>query len=565
MTSEPTQRLPRGELRTGDGDDGVQVRLHASKEARDGIDRLVARFRRLDATQFVVPRSIEWDGEGALIRYPREHDLVLGFHEALGAWENERAAHLPLFLELARFLDACGRELAKAELGAFAFAPIHVRYTPGVHGPFRVLLFPLPKVELEDWARAGEACWAWLTPHALLREDPRGAQAHSIGAALYQCLVAPFPETLSAGGRFARVLSGRFVTTSRLETALDGLVPRGLSEEKRELVAWLAGVLEDPEIASESWREKLVSLHDRLSPHRLAARWEYEQQPTLARRVLEIAAPDRAIPWDGLARLRAREGEWNGAIEASLAAIAESNDVPPIFDALALVRHIPDPASRALSASRVVSSIDERLDRAGMHPLAIEEVTLHLADLELRVLGDVPAVLRRLDLRFAVPWHQALRAVMLANAFTRTGEHVRASKACAEGRALVAAMPNDGGAPGRWASAYLAYLEGVANFGAVAVFSDTSYLADAYEAFARSIDGAISAYGPADPLVEAGAHWLRWLVAFAAQTGAPNLATVKLGADAYLRARKLRFFVPDTAPLLMTYDAAVLLPLSQRV
>jgi hypothetical protein len=556
----PSQRLPRGELRAGD--DGVQVRLYASKDEREGIDRLAQRFRRLDEKHFLVPASVDWDGEGALLRYPREPGSVLGFHDALGAWENERAAHLPLFLELARFLDTCGRELANAELGAFAFAPIHVRYTPGVSGAFRVLLFPLPPVELQDWARASEECWAWLTPHALLREDPRGAQAHSIGAALAHCLAKPFPETLGAAERFQRVLHGRTLATARLESALDGVLPRGLSEERRELSTWLAAALDEP---SDRWREKLVELHGRLTPHRLAARWEYEQQPTLARRVLEVAAPDRAIPWDGLARLRAREGEWTGAIEAALAAIMESPEVPPIFDALALVRHIPDPAARARSAARVVSSIDERIDRGGLHPLAIEEITLHLADLELRVLDDGAAVRKRLDLRFAVPWHQALRAVLLANAFTRSGEHVRASKVCAEGRALVASMANDGGAPGRWASAYLAYLEGVANFGAVAAFSDTSYLADAYEAFVRAIDGAIGAYGPSDPLVEAGAHWLRWLVAFASSTGAPNLATVKVGADAYLRARKLRFFVPDAAPLLMTYDAAVLLPLSQRV
>jgi hypothetical protein len=562
VSHEPSQRLPRGELRTTEG--GVQVRLLASREEREGIDRLVERFRRLDAAHFLVPRSVEWDGEGVLLRYPAEHASVMALEEALGAWENERAAHVPLFLELARFLDTCGRELAKAELGAFAFAPIHVRYTPGVHGVFRVLLFPLPPVELEDWARASEAAWAWLTPRALLREDPRGAQAHSIGAALYRCLVAPSPEGLSAAERFERVIHGRSFSRSRLDAALDGLLPRGLADERRDLVAWLTAVLEDGD-AGEAWREKLVSLHERLSPHRLAARWEYERQSTLARRVLELAAPDRAIPWDGLARLRAREGEWAGAIEASLSAIAESPEVPLVFDALALVRHVPDAKSRALSAARVVAAIDERLARGGIHPLGVEEIRLHLADLELRVLGDVAAGRARLDVRFAVPWHQALRSVMLAYAYTRAGDHVRASKASAEGRALVASMANDGGAPGRWASAYLSYLEGIANFGAVAAFSDTSYLADAYEAFARSIDGAIEAYGGADPLVEAGAHWLRWLVAFATQTGAPNLAAVKLGADAYLRARKLRFFVPDAAPLLMIYDAAVLLPLSQRV
>jgi hypothetical protein len=563
MRNEP-ESLPRGTLRASAGG-GLEVRLVAGKDERADVDRLVDRFRKLDPARFLVPKSIAWDGEGATITYPREPETATDLADALAGWQEERAAHLPVFLDLTRFLLETARALGTAELGAFAFAPVHVRYAKGQESPFRVLLFPLASLALEDWARASESSWAWLTPAALLREDPRGAQAHSIAAALHACLAPLFADALPPADRFRRVLEGRVLGEARLKRALDGVVPRGLETERHELAAWIASAMNDPASLDARWHEKLVSLHDKLSAQRLAARWEYERQSTLARRVLEVAALHHAIPWDGLARLRAREGEWTGAIEAALSAIRETPDVVPVFDALALVRHIPDPSQRGLSARRVIDAIDDRLDRGGVHPLAIEEITLHLADLELRVLGEIPAARTRLDVAFTVGWHQALRAVILGNAYLRAGEHVRASKVCAEGRALVEAMSNRGGSPGQWAIAYLAYLEGVANFGAVAIFSDTSYLADAYEAFVRAVDGAIGAYGAKDPLVEAGAHWLRWLVAFATSTGAPNLKTVKMGVEAYLRARQLGYFVPDRAPLLITYDAHVLLPLSQRL
>ncbi len=558
------QSLPRGTLRT-DASGTLEVRLAGAHGERADVDRLVDRFRKLDPDRFVAPAGIAWDGEGARIRYPSEPSAAVDLAEAIAVWSEERAAHFPVFLDLTRFLLETARALGAAELGAFAFAPVHVRYAKGRAQPFRILLFPLASVELEDWARADESSWAWLTPAALLRESPRGAQVHSIAAALYTLLAPPFPEGLAATDRFRRVIEGRLLSEARLARALDGVIPRGLETERHDLLRWIASGMNGPAEVDARWHEQLVSLHERLSPQRLAARWEYERQSTLARRVLEVAAAHHAIPWDGLARLRAREGEWSGAIAAALSAQTEAPDVVPVFDALALVRHIPDPSQRGASARRVVDAIDERLERGGVHPLAIEEITLHLADLELRVLGQPEAARRRLEATFLVPWHQALRSVILGNACVRAGEHVRASKVCAEGRALVEAMANRGGPPGRWAIAYLAYLEGVANFGAVTMFSDTSYLADAYEAFVRAVDGAIDAYGAKDPLVEGGAAWLRWLVAFAAAAGAPNLPTVKMGVEAYLRARQLAYAAPAQEPLLMTYDAGVLLPLSQRL
>ena len=42
-------------------------------------------------------------------------------------------------------------------------------------------------------------------------------------------------------------------------------------------------------------------------------------------------------------------------------------------------------------------------------------------------------------------------------------------------------------------------------------------------------------------------------------------ADVRVGAAAYLRARKLEFFVPRQAPGLLGYDLGVILPLSERV
>ncbi|MFO0682377.1 MAG: hypothetical protein U0234_10015 [Sandaracinus sp.] len=562
MASEG-QSLPRGTLRTS-ASGAVEVRLEVAAGEQRDLERLVERFGRLDPARFLAPEHVAWHGEGVTLRYPREPEGTIELAEAIARWQEERGAHLPIFLDLTRFLLETGRALAAAELGAFAFAPVQLRYAKGGERPFRVLLFPVPTLRLEDWARADELSWGWLTPAALLRDDPRGAQAHSIAAALHTCLAPLFPEG-SPAECFRRVLEGRSLAEARLSRALDGVIPRGLESERHELATWITSAMKSPASLDARWHEQLVSLHQRLSPERLAARWEYERQSTLARRVLEVAASHHAIAWDGLARLRAREGQWSGAIEAALAALGEAPDVGPVFDALALVRHIPEPSQRGGAAVRVVEAIDDRLERGGVHPLALEEITLHLADLELRVVGDAEAARRRLDVTFTVPWNQALRAVILGHAFVRAGENVRASKLCAEGRALVLGMSNHGGPPGRWAIAYFAYLEGIANFGAVAMFSDTSYLADAYEAFVRAVDGAIDAYGAKDPLVEGGAAWLRWLVAFAASTRAPNLATVKMGVEAYLRARQLGVTAPERAPLLMFYDAGVLLPLSQRL
>src|SRR5262249_36045865 len=161
--------------------------------------------------------------------------------------------------------------------------------------------------------------------------------------------------------------------------------------------------------------------------------------------------------------------------------------------------------------------------------------------------------------------YELARRLITAQRAAMRGEYARVASIVEQTLSYSTAHGLQSSADGAWAAAHLLYLDGVANYGAVATYSDASYLGDALDRFLKALDVGAGRLPPTEPVLEACLQWLHWIVAFARQVRAPGLDAAQAGVDAYLAARGLARGRPLTAasgaPTLLWYRIDRLLPI----
>ena len=551
-----TLRLVRGELVLGAP---LVARLPIARAARERLRAILAAFARLGPGSFLVPRLAREAEADCELEYPAERPGSVPGAEGLAGLRQHLRAHVPLVLNLARFLAGAAHELADAGFSGGFFSPAQLRFTPGQPDPWRVVLVPILEVELADWPGADPGCWQWAAPEVLLGQVNAGV-AYSVGAALHEGLAGElFPAALPAHERFRRVLGGRVGQPRKLADAIEGALPASFQEEGAALAVFVRSLLEpDPEKRPRRAQldEQLAALWGRLGVNRLALRWSFEGNARVAHDMVEAyvhGGPEAEVPWGLAARLAEAAGDPKGALAAAARALIDDPGRDAQRDYVSLVGRLAGQAPDAL----VLPAI------AALDALLVDDVTrVFLAHLEGRWLHAPDAALRRVKSGLTTAWGECLAAALTARLLCERDDWVAVSRLCKQVRGHVDTMEGQGGREGRYLAAYAACLDGIANFGGVALLRDPSYLMDAYQAFALALSGALET--GAEALVDQTLHWLSWIVRSAEGFQAPNLGALRLGVDAYVQARglgeRMRSADHSRAPALPWYDELRLFP-----
>jgi len=553
--------LPVGTLTETPGH-GVRVAMPHNARTRGVVRTILERLDGDAAEWFWVPTTVDEAGDELVLDYALETTESLAFSAALPRFLQAPAVHLPELVGLARYLAGCAHVLGRVGLSAM-IAPACLRYAPAREGAWRLMVVPLVDVSLTDWAKASPEAWGW-TPAAMLLGRPAPHEgAYAIGAALCTALAGDvFPPHLPASARFGRALRGWIGRPARLAAAVTAALPASFAEEAAALTALIAALIEPS--PPPDFRDRIVQLSEQLAPHRTAVRWEYEGRLDVARGILERLAattPKQHMPWDVLARLRGSSEEVDGALQAAIDALG--TDDGAIRELAAVSRqlaHALPPARHRPMLERAISAIDQLGARLG------DLGRLHFAHLEARYLDRFAEAMTRLAQPAVDPWDNVLREIVLARSHAARGEWAHVARLCKQARAATREMPNAGGQLGAYAVAYIDHLDGVAHCGAVRVYSDAGYLADAFERLVASLDAARRVCEPGDPLLDAGVDWLYTVAELARTLNVPGAAAIETGIIAYLGAYGLtrRTSEPHRreTPPIVWYDAGRLLALS---
>lgn len=565
--------LPVGEL-VELGETRVRVTLAVDARTRAQVLAVVERLQGIAAEYFWIPTTVDETADRLVLDYALEEQAALPFALAQPRWRDQLAVHLPELVGLGLYLQTCARVLAETAIPA-PIAPAYLRYLPArgrrQFGPWRLLVVPHVDVGVAEWARAAPETWAWVPGGALLGSGEANARAlcgaPTLGAALYAAIVGDvFPATLPVRERFARALRGHVaIDRGALLGAIRDALPTSFAGEAEALAAVIGELLDaDPRADVGAWRDRFAELGSGLGPYRTAVRWEYEGKLATARGILErlaASAPDDAVPWDVLARLRRRDGDHARALDATIAALA-TEDPHAVRDLAALARAIAqtpgDAATQRAMIERAVAAVDQLGARVG------DAGRLHFAHVEARYLQRYDAARARLAAPMQDGWDNILRATILARLHAQASEWAHVARLCKEARLATRAMSMGGGQLGAYAVAYLDHLDGVAHFGAIGTYNDPLYMADAFQRFVSSLDAAKGVVAPDDPLIDANVAWLGWLGAMAVQMQVPDAIAIRTGVTAYLAAQGLaaRDQVRREVPPLVWYDAGRLLALS---
>jgi len=545
--------------------DRVRVRLTVGSDARAQARKLLDRLQRGAASLLCMPSEIADTGDGLALDYAVDSGS-LPFAAALTRWRASLAVYLSEVLTMARYLERCITALAELDT-PLVVAPACLRYQPTgpqPHGAFRLLAVPLIPALLADWVCAPPDTWTWLSGDSLLRRPPPRPGPYAIGAAVYTAVAGELFPVRSAAERFRRALRGQAGTPGAVAAAARAALPGSFTAEADALDALVTRLLSGGH--GHDWRDQLARVGEQLDPYRTAVRWEHEGEIQIARQILERLAatvPDRAVPWRALARLRERDGDETGAHAAALAAV-EDGDPDGVRGLVADMRRIAgsDPDDPDADARRIwLASAADALGKLGSR--LGDAARIQLAHLEARYLGRDDSAAARLADGTGSAWDDVVRRVVLARLTAAHAAWPQVAKLCKEARLAVQEMPLTGGALGGYVIAYLDYLDGVAHFGAVGVYADAGYLADAFDRFVAALDRARTICDPSDPLIDAVIGWLGWIGSLAHQLQLPAARAIGHGIDAYLAAHGIeRRSAGADVPVLIWYDEDRLLTLS---
>jgi hypothetical protein len=512
------------------------------------------------AEWFWIPTTVDDKGDALVLDYALEPTESLPFAAALPRFTQASAVYLPELVVMARYLAGCAHVLERAEMPA-AIAPAYLRYAPEREGAFRLMVVPLVDVTLTDWAKAAPEAWSW-TPPAMLLGKP-ASQAYAIGAALTHALtgdvVAPH---VPASVRFSRALRGWIGRPVKLAAAVAAALPASFTDEAAALTALVAALLEPS--PPPDWRDRLRELGEKLAPRRVAVRWEYEGKLDIARGIVERLAattPKQHVPWDVVARVRGESEDIDGALQAAIDALGTDSDAVRELAAVSrrIVHGLPPDRHRPM-LERAVAAVDRMGPRLG------DLGRLHFAHLEARYLERYAQATARLAQPASGPWDNVLRDTLLARIHAARAEWAHVAKLCKQARAATREMPNAGGALGAYVIAYLDYLDGVAHCGAVRVYGDPGYLADAFDRLVASLDASRALCEAGDPLVDSTVDWLHGVAELAQTLAVPSAAAIRAGIVAYLGAAGLTRRISEPyrreTPPIVWYDAQRLLALS---
>lgn len=561
--------LPHGELVIEP--DRVSASLVIDASARQRTRAVLDRIRRRAGGELCLPAMID-DAGGRLALDYAVDAASQPLAGALRQWRGAPAVHLPEVIALAQYVARCAEALGEL-VATVAIAPVCLRLAPasaaGAQRAVCLLAVPLVDATLAAWSRASYDAWAWRSSAALIGGPAPHAGAYAVGAALYTALAGDLFPVRSSTERFRRALRGQVGARDVLGDAVRAALPPSFAEEAVALEALVAGLLA-PE-PPPAWRDQLAELGEQLHAYRTAVRWEHEGRIDVARQILEChaaIAPRQAVPWEVLARLRERDGDEAGALEAALEAVSDGDRdgvrllvarMQRVASELAPADGEPAPARAWLD--RAIAAVDRIDGKLG------DRERICVAHVEARHLGHGDRAAQRLAAAAAGAWDEAVRRAICARLCAANAEWLHVARLCKDARrALQAmpAMPATGGGLGAYLVAYLDYLDGVAHFGAVGLYGEAGYLADAFERFVAALDGARATCAPGDPLIGAAIDWLGWIAALAAQLRLPAARAIASGVDAYLAAHGI---APPGAgqgvPPLIWYDEDRLLARSE--
>ncbi|MFN0251977.1 MAG: hypothetical protein ACKV2T_34190 [Kofleriaceae bacterium] len=573
-----TLRLPVGEM-TESADGRVRVSMSLNARTRGAVNSILERLDGVAAEWFWIPTSVdEYEGD-LVLDYSPEQSRSMTFAAALPRFVAKPRVYVPELVQLARYLEACIRELERVQVPA-VFGPACLRYAPQrTQGAWRLMVVPLVDVTLADWARSSADAWMWTPGRTLLGKKPAHPKgtgspgssladlaAFVVGAALCNALAGDlFPAHLPASARFRRALGGWVGLPQRVHHVVREGLPQSFSDEGTALAALALSLLE-PTPPSE-WERSLAQVGDQLHPYRTAVRWEYEGNASVARDILERFAattPKEQVPWDVLGRLRSADQDPSGAVQAAIDALGTPQQrhegVRELAAEVRRLAHSRPPQEARPLIERAVAAIDALGSRAG------DLGRLHFAHIEARYLDRVDAALHRLSAPFEDPWDTIVKSTIQSRLLAGQGHHAHVARICKESKAAIRAMPLGGGELGTYVVAYLDYLDGVAHYGATSQYNDPGYLADAFSRIVSSLDATPGVCDPSDPLIDANVHWLHWIGDLANQMKIEGAKAIRTGIDAYLSSSGLTRRISEQQrrerPPLVWYDAGRLLALS---
>lgn len=556
--------LPLAELTELDGG-RVRVVMPLNARTRGLVQSIVERLDGIAAEWFWVPSHVDEMGPDLILDYALEKEHHMSFASALPRFSAKPAHYLPELVELARYLEAATRLLERVEVSALV-SPASLRYAPDRdEGAWRLMVVPLVDVGMGEWGRASQEAWAWTPARALLGKSASASTvgAWAVGAMLASALLGDlFPAHVAPSQRFKRALRGWLSGTRGLTAAVREALPQSFGDEAAALSALVTALVEGS--PPSDWQQQLQQIGQQLHPYRTAVRWEYEGKIDIARGVLEryaASTPKQHVPWDVLSRLRGRDQDYAGALQAAIDAVGAGEDgVRELAAVTRRLAHSRPPEECRPLIEKAVAAIDGLGTRAG------DLARLHFAHIEARFLGKTEDAMRRVFAPFQVPWDNVLRGVILARCHAARSEWAHAARVCKETRTAVQAMEFSGGQLGAYVIAYIDYLDGVAHHGATSQYNDPGYLADAFSRITSSLDATGRVCDASDPLIEANVHWLYTIGDLANRLDVPEAKAIRTGISAYLSASGLAKRISEQQrrepPPLVWYDASRLLALS---
>lgn len=554
--------LPTGHLSLSeDGDAAVLIRL--SIRNRDALLAALDSTSGLPAQRFWLSAARREDDEGLRLSYPKPPGSVTPLTLMVERWRAEPAISLARALELARHLLHVTGELEQLQPSRFPLSPAQVFAVRGEDGKERWLVLPLPleRTAFADFVRADEDYWAWLSADEMFGAS-RSDRAYMTGAVLYYCLVAPlYPREVSRAERVRRLVLYRAGNPHLLRAAMASALPQSEAETAGRLSDLIAGLLAPPPGRALTAAQALGEL-DRfcgeLSAHRLACLWEVagddHRHVQRAHAIIESLAaitPDSEVPWDAVERLREKAGDRAGAADAAARRPRHPEEYSLIDYARSLLRAGEEGREELERLTDMVRETDagagarppgreqgnteaEAGPKRGQHQLREEEY-LYLTYVHGRWLCHADEALLWLIRRdFSVSWNRVVRCMLAARITAGKEEWVRTAAHCRDGRRHVGQMSNAGGEYGRYATAYLDLLDGIAHVCAVHRQSHANdYLSVAFDRLRGAWEG-LRQVGAADE-EEVFTYWLSLLAELAGRDA--RLAMLRLGVEAFLESR----------------------------
>jgi hypothetical protein len=557
--------LPLGTLLETSGQ--IRVTMPHNARTRGVVHAILERLDGAQAEWFSIPAVVDDVGDELVLDYALEASESMAFPAALPRFLRSPAIHLPELIGLARYLAGCAQVLERTQVSAL-IAPVCLRYAPAREGAWRLLAVPLVDVSLTEWAKASPDAWGFTPAAKLLalaadRRPAAHAGAYAVGAALATALVGELaPSRLPINARFVRALRGWVGQPAKITSAAQSALPASFAAEASALSALILALLEPSPPAD--WRDRLEQLIQQLAPHRTAVRWEHEGRLDVARGILERLAastPKQHVPWDAVARVRGSSEDVDGALRAAIDALGSDDHAVRELAAVARrIAHTTPPERHRPMIERAVAAADELGARLG------ELGRLHFAHLEARYLERFAQAATRLELPAKDPWNNVVRETVLARIHAARGEWAHVARLCKQARGQTLAMPDAAGRLGTYVVAYLDHLDGVAHCGAVRVYRDPGYLADAFDRLVASLGAAHPLLGSGDPLLDGGVDWLYAVAELAEALDVPDRAAIRSGVVAYLGAlgltRRFSESLRRETPPIVWYDAGRLLALS---